>query len=157
MTRLVALVALLAVSAALHAEDNPDAGLSISFGQAAVGSDFCFGSLLVAQELGGGRWLGHLSTHGDGDCGARANIGAGLLRTTHLGEWAFGIGAGFLEHGDIAVGPAENPDRPQLAANLLIRRYLFRRRVVLDLIHWSTGGSTYWNVGLNSATIGVRF
>lgn len=139
--------------------ESADAGLSIGFGKAAVGSEACFDSMLIAQELAGARWIATLETHGTGRCRNQdlaANLGAGVSRMTHLRSWAFAVGAGLLEHGDLAVGPAGNPERPQLCANLLIRRYLFRDRAVLDLLHCSTGGSSAHNPGLNFLTLGFR-
>lgn len=151
------------------AAEHPGAGLSISFGTAAVGGEQCFDSMLIAQELQGRSWLAYLDTHGKGTCRGdeliRANVGAGILRTTHLGKWAIGLGAGLLEHGDSVVGPREIlgdsfprvAPRPQFCANILIRRYLFHGRAVFDALHCSTGGSTYFNTGLNLFTLGVRF
>ena len=136
-----------------------DSGLAVGFGKAAIGSEVCFDSLLVSQELDSGRWLAALATHGAGKCraqGVRANMGAALLRATHLGRWAIGVGAGLWEHGDRAVGPATKPDRPQLCAHLLIRRYFFGGRAVLDTLHCSTGGATRYNPGLNLITFGMR-
>jgi len=135
-------------------------GLSVGFGQASIGSEVCFDALLVTQELAERRWLATFATHGDGHCrnqNVRANLGAGILRTTHLGRWAIGIGPSIWHHGDRAFGPREGGDRPELAAQILIRRYLFRERLVLDLLHASTGGSAEVNPGRNMLVLGARF
>jgi hypothetical protein len=139
-------------------------GLSVSLGVPHVGSSRCdFAGLMIAQELADRKWLAHLWTHGDGECRGeawRANVGAGVIRTTHLGHWSIGIGVGIAEHGDRAVGPfvpdpPHTSDRVQLGANLLIRRHV-GKRLVLDLHHFSSGGSTYWNAGRNMLLFGVR-
>jgi hypothetical protein len=146
-------------------------GLSIGFGIGTAGSDRCFESMAIAQELADRKWLATLSTHGEAaSCRMEnepvdANFGAGIVRTTQLGKWAIGFGAGVWEHGDVVVGPKsiendEHPrtaDRPQLCAHILVRRYLFRDRVVADLLHCSTGGSTKFNRGRNVLTLGLRF
>jgi hypothetical protein len=145
-------------------------GLSISFGAGMAGSERCFESMLLAQEMADRKWLAYLSTHGpSGGCRdpaepVAANIGAGIIRTTHLGKWSVGFGAGVMEHGDVVVGPWSIRDNPgprsdediQFVAAILIRRTL-GKRLVFDLLHNSTGGSTHFNRGLNSFTFGMRF
>jgi hypothetical protein len=157
-------------STSLDLKDDKAEGLSIGFGFAAAGGEPCFGAMLIAQEFGERRWLAFLSTHGDSnscrdDEPIRANIGGGIVRTTHLGKWAIGFGLGVLEHGDVIVGPKavtsspypRTADRLQLCANILIRRHLFRDRAVADVVHCSSGNSTVWNRGLNTITLGIRF
>lgn len=134
-------------------------GLSVGFGKAAIGSEVCFGALLLTQEVADRRWLATLSTHGEGHCrelDVRANLSAGILRTTPLGKFSVGFGAALRHHGDRAVGPKEGGDRPELVAQIILRRYLFGDRIVLDLLHQSTGGAAEWNPGLNALVIGVR-
>lgn len=134
-------------------------GLSVGFGKASVGSEVCFDSLLLTQELADRRWIATLATSGDGHCrglDVRANLSAGIIRTTHLGRFAIGFGAALRHHGDRAVGPRGGGDRPELVAQILIRRYLFDGRVVLDLLHQSTGGAAEWNPGANTIALGLR-
>lgn len=152
----LALLVLLAIAGQAAADE----GLSVGFGKAMIGSEACFDSLLITQELAEKRFLLTLATHGEGYCRdqhVRANMGLGMLRTTQLGRWSLGFGGAVYEHGDRGVGPAEHPDRPQLCAQILIRRYLFNERAVLDILHCSTGGSTYYNPGKNWLTLGMRF
>lgn len=135
-------------------------GLSVGFGQASIGSEICFDALLLTQEFADRRWLGTLSTHGDGRCRGldmRANLSAGIVRTTHLRRFSIGFGAAIRHHGDRAIGPKEGGDRPELVAQILLRCYLLRDRVVLDLLHQSTGGAAEWNPGLNTVALGARF
>ncbi|NIR28351.1 MAG: hypothetical protein GWN84_03290, partial [Gammaproteobacteria bacterium] len=143
--------------------------LSVGFGVALAGSERCFESMTIMQEFGEGRWLGYLATHGNSpSCRAeqepiRANVGAGVIRTAHADRWTLGFGAGLLEHGDVVIGPdsilgddaPRTADRPQLAAAILVRLRI-RERLVLDLLHNSTGGSTGFNRGLNTITLGWR-
>lgn len=145
-------------------------GLSISFGTGLAGSDSCFDSMLLAQEIAERKWLGYLLTHGPSSACREpaepvvANIGAGIIRTTHRGKWSIGFGAGVMEHGDIVIGPGSIRERPyprhnesiQFVAAILIRRNVGERFVV-DLLHNSTGGSTHFNRGLNTLTVGLRF
>ena len=141
-------------------KSNASEGLSIGLGKATIGSEVCFTSLLITQELADRRWLVTLSTHGEEYCRdelVQANMGVGIVRTTHLNNWSIGFGAGIWEHGDIAVGPESNRNRPQLCANILIRRYWLNDKVVTDLLHCSTGGSTKYNRGRNLLTLGYRF
>lgn len=152
---IITLIALFATSATAD-----DTGLSIGFGKAAIGSEACFDSLLLTQEMAERKFLLTLATHGDGHCreqDVRANMGIGVLRTTQLGRWSFGFGGGVFEHGDRGVGPKIDGDRPQLCAQILIRRYLLKERAVFDILHCSTGGSTHYNPGKNWAVLGVRF
>jgi hypothetical protein len=145
-------------------------GLSLSFGLGYAGSDRCFDSMMLAQEMAERRWLAYFITHGDSEsCQSeaeyvRANLGAGIIRTTHLGPWSIGFGAGVLEHGDIVIGPYEIIDDAaprvdndlQAHAVILIRRTL-GKRFVFDFFHASTGKATHFNAGLNNITLGVRF
>lgn len=174
-TAILALVVLFAAMAAGYctkadAQTKPeDQGLSVGFGIATAGSEPCFQSMLLAQSFGGERWLGYLATHGDAtDCrghDVRANIGSGIIRTAKAGKWTLGFGAGLREHGDLVIGDydlsAENgwnypiDEGPQLVAAILVR-YRISRRLSIDLLHNSTGGSTSENRGLNTATISWR-
>jgi hypothetical protein len=152
------------------AEEAEPQGLSISFGVGYMGGSRCFDSMMLAQEIAERKWLGYLATHGDSNaCGAEAefirpNIGAGIIRTTHLGAWTIGFGAGVMEHGDVVMGPYEIIDDAeprtdsdiQAHAVILIRRAL-GKRLVFDFFHASTGKATHFNPGLNNVTIGVRF
>lgn len=136
-----------------------DTGLSIGFGKAAIGSDVCFDSLIITQELSERRWLAVLQTHGKGECReqhVRANMGAGIARMTQLGKWSLGFGVAVWHHGDRAVGPREGGDRPEVTAHIHIRRYLFDERLVLDIAHSSTGGAAEYNAGRNILTLGWR-
>jgi hypothetical protein len=162
---LIFLLLFLAGALGYCARSEAAEGLSVSLGQPFIGSSRCeYAGLMIAQELADRRWLAHMWTHGDGQCrgeAMRANIGAGIARTTHLGPWALGIGMGLAEHGDRAIGPlvdSEPPrtaDRMQLGAVLLIRRHIGERWVI-DLHHMSSGGSTHWNPGKNMLLFGVR-
>lgn len=141
-------------------KSNASEGLSIGLGKTTIGSEVCFTSLLITQELAEQRWLVTMSTHGEGYCReqeVRANVGFGVLRTTRLSKWMIGFGGGVDEHGDRGVGPSGNPDRPQLHAEILIRRYLWQERAVFDLLHKSTGGSTEYNSGKNFLVLAARF
>lgn len=132
-------------------------GLTIGFGSGHAGSEPCFGALLLTQSFADERWVGFLNTHGESSScrdrePVRANIAAGVIRTTHLGPWSIGFGAALREHGDVVVGPYsivnQTPPRVEpsahLAAVIFVRRELGQRFVV-DLLHLSTGGSTYFN------------
>lgn len=158
---LAVVVVIFALGAAGYCSTSDAAeGLTVGFGKASVGSEVCFDSLLVTQELADRRWVATLATHGDGRCrdqDVRANLGLGVLRTTHLGRWSIGIGGGLWHHGDRAFGPAGGSDRPELSAQILIRRYLLRDRLVLDLLHASTGGAAEVNPGRNFLVLGARF
>lgn len=151
---IITLIALFATSATAD-----DTGLSIGFGKAAIGSEACFDSLMITQELSERRWLAVLQTHGKGFCrdqDVRANMGAAIVRTTHLGKWSVGFGVAAWHHGDRAVGPKEGGNRPELTAHIHLRRYLFDERFVLDLAHSSTGGAAEYNPGRNILTLGWR-
>lgn len=155
----VLLILFLAGAASFCSKADAAEGLSVGLGKASIGSEVCFDALLVTQELAERRWIATLATSGDGHCrglDVRANLSAGIIRTTHLGRFAIGFGAALRHHGDRAVGPREGGDRPELVAQILLRRYLFRDRVVLDLLHQSTGGAAEWNPGANTVAIGVR-
>lgn len=145
-------------------------GTTVSLGQVFESSTKCtFTSLTISQEFNNRQWLGSLHTHGSGLCTEEmeANIGFSLVRTAYIGRWAFGIGGALWEHGDVIVGPLSVNDDLipprvsediQLTAALLIRGHFFHDRVVLDIpFHFSTGGSTHYNRGLNLVSLGVRF
>lgn len=156
---LVVLLILFGAGAAGWCSRSDAEGLSIGFGKASIGSEVCFDSLLLTQELGERRWLATLSTHGDGQCrdvDVRANLSVGIVRTARLGRFALGFGAAVRHHGDRAVGPKEGGDRPELCAQIMLRRYLLLDRMVLDLLHCSSGGAAEWNPGANTLAIGVR-
>lgn len=142
-------------------------GLSIGFGKALGGSDICADSMMIAQELAEQRWTAFLVTHGDGAVcrGERvdANVGAGIVRSTRLGHWSVGFGAALFEHGNAIVGPRgidtmeppRNSERVQFGAAISVRRYV-SKRLVVDILHFSTGGAAAHNSGLNAITLGVR-
>lgn len=149
--------------------DEPNEGLSIGFGVAGAGTGnlACWGALEITQSFGDEKWLADFATHGQGKCLGEemgANMMAGIMRTTHLGRWTFGVGAGVLVHGDRTVGPLSidetdiprHSDVMQMCANLLVR-YQIGERVVLDALHCSTGGTTAYNYGVNFLTVGLRF
>ncbi len=136
-------------------------GLSLGFGMATAGSEPCFTSMLLMQTIGD-KFAGYLATHGDSeDCRSqfvRANFGAGIIRTAEAGKWTLGFGAGFREHGDIVIGDYDwthgvsVDEGPQLVAAILVR-YRVSRRLSIDLLHNSTGGSTTENRGLNTVAV----
>lgn len=144
-------------------------GLSLGFGVGTAGSEVCFQSMQLAQEFGNGRWLAYLASHGESSAcrnppePIRANVGTGVLRTAHAGLWTLGFGAGLLEHGDVVIGPESIrgesyprvADRPQFTAAIFVRRRL-GAHLVIDILHNSTGGSTGFNRGLNTITLGWR-
>lgn len=150
-----------------RSEAAEPSGLSIGFGKALGGSEPCFNSMLIAQEIAEQRWLAFLATHGDSDsCRGEvmdANVGAGILRATQLNHWSIGFGAAVFEHGDLIVGPKSleqmwpprSSEGMQFGAAISVRRYI-GKRLVVDMLHFSTGGSAYFNPGLNSLTIGIR-
>lgn len=114
-----------------------------------------------------------------------ANIGIGVVRFTGLGKWKLGIGASVWEHGDVVVGdfsgmPASSNtvDITQLSGSVktlgtaaqeprraqgihLCGQFLFRRplgkRLVLDVVHCSSGGSTHYNRGRNFLMFSAAF
>lgn len=148
--------------------DGPHEGLTIGLGTAGGGGDLaCWGALEATQEFGDRKWVASFATHGQGVCLGEpmgANMMAGVMRATHLGRWAFGLGAGVLVHGDRAVGPLiiddmdppRHSDTMQMSALLLVRCQIGELWVV-DLLHASTGGTTDYNYGVNFFTVGLRF
>lgn len=141
-------------------------GLSIGFGKASAGSDICFDSMMITQTIAEDRWTAYLATHGEAAMchgeAVGANMGAGVIRTTHLGKFSIGFGAGVLDHGDIAVGPLLGLQQPprtdddiQLAAAILLR-YRISKRFEMTWVHNSNGGSTKHNRGLNTLVLAVR-
>ncbi len=161
MRKVVVLLALLA-SPALA--ERPSEGLVIGLGLPMIGGGWCeFQGVVISQELHERRWVANLWTHGTGRCGdvrMRANLGVGIVRTTQLGRWSLGFGAGVQEHGDAAIGPdlppGETADRIQLSAQILIRRQI-GDRLVVDLWHASSGGSTVVNAARDTISVGWRF
>jgi hypothetical protein len=143
----------------------------ISVGPVWVGGSSCdFSALTISREFQDRRVLAGIQTRGDGDCKGEfvdPNIAAFGLMLFPVGRRLdLGFGAGVWAHGDIAVGDASIVGAPEprrdegleLVAAILIRTYWFRNRLVLDLpLHFSSGGSTRHNPGLNMVAVGYRF
>lgn len=147
-------------------QEREISGLSVGFGGASAGSAMCFGAMLLTQTFAEDDWVAYMATHGSSEnCHGEAmvaNVGFGLIRTTHLGKWSIGFGGGIFEHGDTAIGPklgAHVPPRVdediQLAAAIMLRRRI-GERLEINWLHNSTGGSTKHNRGLNTIAISFR-
>lgn len=154
--RIVVVLFILAMGAIGYCTQARADALSIGFGAALAGSEHCFDSMLIAQELNDRRWIGYLNTHGNSshcrEVPIRGNLSIGLIRTTTLNKWSIGAGFALFEHGDRVIGPELPAERIQLTGALFLRRRLGEHFAV-DFLHNSTGGSTEHNVGYNSFTL----
>lgn len=164
-------IAVLLVVAAIAGTRCARAESVIALGPAAIGSHVCdFEGLSVSREFLDRSVLAGIFTHGEGRCKGElvdANVGAFGLMLFPVGRrFDIGFGAGLWEHGDIAVGDASIVGDPeprrdegtQLTAAILLRSYWLDGRLVADFpLHFSSGGSTRHNAGLNLLTLGYRF
>jgi hypothetical protein len=144
---------------------------SVSIGPLSFGGEACVDSLLIARELGEGKWLAGMITHGSGDCRGEhvsAQIGLLALHQLRFGErFSIGFGGAIFEHGDIGIGkesiladesePRQSQEM-QLAGVISVRAYLLAGRFVIDLpMHFSTGNASRFNPGKNALLFGYRF